>query len=86
MNDERREIIADLARTLESEAEEWVMDEYHAVHSGSGVKLWIASGPGFLHAENPRMKFGMLEKWRLWRSLRIAQANCMHRRLVEEAK
>jgi hypothetical protein len=85
----RRHTINEIVRILEDPNEHWVFCEYRATHS-SGVSLWIANGMLRVDISEPT-KIGMrfIERWRVWRAVRIAQSHCVFRQLqkqVDDAK
>lgn len=48
--------------------DKWTFDCYRATYK-STMTLWIANGPCFLNVENGPGRFGIIERYRIWRAV-----------------
>lgn len=73
-----------LVALLEDPSEEWLFDGHVAENKKYGIEVWVANAPILRTEMYPvPLGLGLLDKWRVWRALKVARANYWMRKLTK---
>lgn len=71
-----------LISLLEDPNEEWCFADCYITHSSTGVSVWVANMPVLNTNTFPvAMPIGLLDKWRLWKAVKVAKLNALEKKL-----
>ena len=70
-----------LIEMLKDPNEVWDIGGYTCAHRKTGIRVWIANGRAFCRTWPANSGESMLQRWRLWRAVRVARKNWLARKL-----
>lgn len=82
MKANKQQVVERLVQLLEDPKEVWEFSQFVAYNDKRGIEIWTANVPILnINFYPVPIVLGLIAKWKIWRAVQTAYANCLMRRL-----